>query len=167
MAFGLRVAFSAPSNRTCSRRTAESCSSGSFQQSFAQPLTPRKCYTSDWQSRGSRRPSCARGTFSCLISDSMVICKIPSAHEQLQASPATCTPLSVPGNCSAGALQVNALDAAMPFDFESRATTKIKESKQLTIGIVGFGTFGQFLAKRLVQHGHKVTVCPAIGYSCL
>ena len=57
-----------------------------------------------------------------------------------------------------GPLQTCALDAAMPFDYESRATSKIKESKQLTIGIVGFGTFGQFLAKRLVQHGHKVCV---------
>ena len=58
--------------------------------------------------------------------------------------------------CVAGPLQINALDAAMPFDFESRATSRMKESKQLTVGIVGFGTFGQFLAKRLVQAGHKV-----------
>ena len=62
-------------------------------------------------------------------------------------------------NAHAGLLQINALDAAMPFDFESRATSRMKESKQLTVGIVGFGTFGQFLAKRLVQAGHKVSLC--------
>ncbi|KAK9863375.1 hypothetical protein WJX84_001101, partial [Apatococcus fuscideae] len=63
-----------------------------------------------------------------------------------------------------GPLQTCALDAAMPFDYESRATSKIKESKQLTIGIVGFGTFGQFLAKRLVQHGHKVLATSRTNY---
>lgn len=28
---------------------------------------------------------------------------------------------------------------------------------RLKIGIVGFGTFGQFLAKRMVQAGHEVS----------
>jgi arogenate dehydrogenase (NADP+) len=32
---------------------------------------------------------------------------------------------------------------------------KLSKDKQLTIGIVGFGTFGQFLAKRFVQAGHR------------
>ncbi|KAK9864375.1 hypothetical protein WJX84_003599 [Apatococcus fuscideae] len=63
-----------------------------------------------------------------------------------------------------GSLQINALDAAMPFDFESRATSRMKESKQLTVGIVGFGTFGQFLAKRLVQAGHKVLATSRTNY---
>ena len=53
-------------------------------------------------------------------------------------------------------LKVFALDAAMPFDFEARANAKLKQQTALRIGIVGFGTFGQFLAKRLVQQGHKV-----------
>lgn len=48
-----------------------------------------------------------------------------------------------------------ALDAAQPFDFEHRMQHKISKDKQLTIGIVGFGTFGQFLAKRFVQAGHR------------
>jgi arogenate dehydrogenase (NADP+) len=52
-------------------------------------------------------------------------------------------------------VQVLALDAAQPFDFEHRMQHKLSKDKQLTIGIVGFGTFGQFLAKRFVQAGHR------------
>lgn len=51
-----------------------------------------------------------------------------------------------------------ALDAAMPFDFEAKANARMKHASALRIGIVGFGTFGQFLAKRLIQAGHKVTL---------
>lgn len=58
---------------------------------------------------------------------------------------------------SAG-LCVRALDAAQPFDFEARAAAKLKASTSLKIGIVGFGTFGQFLAARITKHGHKVRV---------
>jgi arogenate dehydrogenase (NADP+), plant len=47
-----------------------------------------------------------------------------------------------------------ALDAAQPFDFEHKARTQLSKDKQLKIGIVGFGTFGQFLARRFVQAGH-------------
>jgi hypothetical protein len=54
------------------------------------------------------------------------------------------------------AVDVRALDAAMPFDFEHKAQARLTKAKQLTVGIVGFGTFGQFLARRLVQAGHKV-----------
>jgi arogenate dehydrogenase (NADP+) len=50
---------------------------------------------------------------------------------------------------------VVALDAAQPFDFEHRAKSRLQQERQLNIGIVGFGTFGQFLAKRLVQAGHR------------
>lgn len=49
-----------------------------------------------------------------------------------------------------------ALDAAQPFDFEGRMQAKIAKTKQLKVGILGFGTFGQFIAKRLIKAGHKV-----------
>lgn len=49
-----------------------------------------------------------------------------------------------------------ALDAAMPFDFEARARERLARQNTLTVGIVGFGTFGQFLARRLVAAGHTV-----------
>ena len=53
-------------------------------------------------------------------------------------------------------MHVFALDAAMPFDFEHKATQTLKKQRALTIAILGFGTFGQFLAKRLVAAGHQV-----------
>ena len=53
-------------------------------------------------------------------------------------------------------MEVKALDAAQSFDHESRAAARITESKKLKIGIVGFGTFGQFLARRIILQGHKV-----------
>lgn len=53
-------------------------------------------------------------------------------------------------------LEVLALDAALPFDYEHRMQEQLSQERQLKIGIVGFGKFGQFLAKRLVQHGHEV-----------
>ena len=50
-----------------------------------------------------------------------------------------------------------ALDAAQPFDFEHKAVQTLKKQRMLKIGIIGFGTFGQFLAKRLVLAGHEVS----------
>lgn len=44
----------------------------------------------------------------------------------------------------------------MPFDFEHRMRAKMQSQGSLKIGIVGFGTFGQFLAKRFVKAGHQV-----------
>lgn len=45
----------------------------------------------------------------------------------------------------------------MPFDFEHKATKILAKKKQLKIGIVGFGKFGQFLAQRLSLAGHTVS----------
>ena len=56
---------------------------------------------------------------------------------------------------------MKALDAAQVFDFESRAAASFRASKALKVGIVGFGTFGQFLAKRILRHGHSVRPPPA------
>uniref|UniRef100_A0A061QVW7 Arogenate dehydrogenase (NADP+), plant n=1 Tax=Tetraselmis sp. GSL018 TaxID=582737 RepID=A0A061QVW7_9CHLO len=53
-------------------------------------------------------------------------------------------------------LEVYNLDAAQPFDLESRLEAKARKERSLKIGIVGFGTFGQFLAKRFLSHGHNV-----------
>lgn len=61
--------------------------------------------------------------------------------------------------------EVTALDAAMPFDFEAKAQARMVKAKQMTIGIVGFGNFGQFLAERLVQAGHKVLATSRTDHS--
>lgn len=48
-------------------------------------------------------------------------------------------------------LRVRALDAAQPFDYESRMVAKMRKQNELKIGFVGFGTFGQFLARRFIK----------------
>jgi len=52
----------------------------------------------------------------------------------------------------------------MPFDFEARAAERLTSEGKLTIGIVGFGTFGQFLARRMVQAGHRVLATSRTPY---
>ena len=80
-----------------------------------------------------------------------------------------CRSLSARDGCLAGASRVpcrastparsnvrfavSALDAAMPFDNEARAAKRLRKLK---IGIVGFGNFGQFLARRFIQNEHTV-----------
>lgn len=53
----------------------------------------------------------------------------------------------------------------MPFDYEARAKKNLAAKNTLTIGIVGFGTFGQFLAKRLVAAGHTVLATSRSPYN--
>lgn len=48
------------------------------------------------------------------------------------------------------------LDAAMSFDAEAKLESSLDQQESLTIGIVGFGNFGQFLARRFVEAGHRV-----------
>ncbi|XP_075264661.1 uncharacterized protein LOC142356747, partial [Convolutriloba macropyga] len=64
-------------------------------------------------------------------------------------------------------LRVSALDAAQPFDLESRLAAQAKKEKQLKIGIIGFGNFGQFLAKRFLTHGHQVIATSRGNYSAV
>lgn len=62
-------------------------------------------------------------------------------------------------------LRVSALDAALPFDFEHRARRALESERKLTVGIVGFGTFGQFLARRLSAAGHRVLATSRTDYA--
>jgi lactate dehydrogenase-like 2-hydroxyacid dehydrogenase len=61
-------------------------------------------------------------------------------------------------------LYVQALDAAQTFYFAHIMKEKAEPKKLLKIGIVGFGTFGQFIAKRLVQQGHSVLATSRTPY---
>ncbi|KAJ0799969.1 putative arogenate dehydrogenase (NADP(+)) [Helianthus annuus] len=61
--------------------------------------------------------------------------------------------------------QISAIDAAQPFDYESKLSKQISKSKTLKIAIVGFGNFGQFLAKTLVRQGHTVLAHSRSDYS--
>lgn len=53
-------------------------------------------------------------------------------------------------------LRVRAIDAAQPYDYEARLVDRFNESSKLKIAIVGFGNYGQFLAKAFVRQGHSV-----------
>jgi arogenate dehydrogenase (NADP+) len=68
------------------------------------------------------------------------------------------SPLSLPA-------PPRALDAAQPFDAEARAAAARAAKGRLTVGIVGFGTFGQFLASRLAKAGHSVIATSRGDYS--
>jgi arogenate dehydrogenase (NADP+) len=50
----------------------------------------------------------------------------------------------------------------MPFDNEARAAKRLRKLK---IGIVGFGNFGQFLAKRFIDNDHAVIATSRGDYS--
>ncbi|XP_017411998.1 arogenate dehydrogenase 1, chloroplastic isoform X2 [Vigna angularis] len=53
-------------------------------------------------------------------------------------------------------LRIRAIDAAQPFDYESRVAQQFHDAQRLKVAIVGFGNFGQFLARTLVRQGHTV-----------
>lgn len=90
------------------------------------------------------------------LANAFVMHQKPSAAARMQRE------AILPSLLAAG-LRVLAIDAAQPFDFEGRMAAKIAKDKQLKIGIVGFGTFGQFLAKRLIAAGHKVRALRAVS----
>ncbi|XP_043711575.1 arogenate dehydrogenase 2, chloroplastic-like [Telopea speciosissima] len=62
-------------------------------------------------------------------------------------------------------LCIRAIDAAQPYDYETQIYERFEQSIKLRIAIVGFGNFGQFLAKTLVQQGHTVLVHSRSNYS--
>lgn len=59
-------------------------------------------------------------------------------------------------SCLPRHLKVIAMDAAQPFDYESKRINEVENNYKLKIGIVGFGNFGQFLAKTIARQGHTV-----------
>ncbi|KAF6160807.1 hypothetical protein GIB67_036008 [Kingdonia uniflora] len=61
-------------------------------------------------------------------------------------------------------IQIKAIDAAQPYDLESNLNSRFIQSTKLKIGIIGFGNYGQFLAKTLVQQGHNVLAHSRTNY---
>ncbi|XP_026663819.1 arogenate dehydrogenase 2, chloroplastic-like [Phoenix dactylifera] len=53
-------------------------------------------------------------------------------------------------------LGVRALDAAQTFDHESQASDLLDRRSKLKIAIIGFGNFGQFLARAFARQGHTL-----------
>ncbi|MCL7029803.1 hypothetical protein MKW94_005606 [Papaver nudicaule] len=62
-------------------------------------------------------------------------------------------------------LCIRALDAAQPYITEAVDNDRFENSKKLKIAIVGFGNFGQFLAKTLVRQGHTVLAHSRTDYT--
>ncbi|KAJ7976710.1 Arogenate dehydrogenase [Quillaja saponaria] len=53
-------------------------------------------------------------------------------------------------------LCIRSLDAAQFYDYEAKVATQFHNAQKLKIAIIGFGNFGQFLAKAFVRQGHTV-----------
>ncbi|KAJ8562276.1 hypothetical protein K7X08_011567 [Anisodus acutangulus] len=62
-------------------------------------------------------------------------------------------------------LSITAIDAAQPFDYEALVSNQYAQSNRLKIAIVGFGNFGQFLAKAFIRQGHIVYAHSKTDYS--
>ncbi|XP_058075148.1 arogenate dehydrogenase 2, chloroplastic-like [Magnolia sinica] len=62
-------------------------------------------------------------------------------------------------------IQIRALDAAQPYDYESQICTNFQNNAKLKIGIIGFGNYGQFLAKTITKQGHTVLAHSRSDYS--
>ncbi|CAN4103579.1 unnamed protein product [Withania somnifera] len=62
-------------------------------------------------------------------------------------------------------LSIKAIDAAQPYDYEALVSNQYAQSGRLKIAIVGFGNFGQFLAKAFVRQGHVVFAHSRTDYS--
>ncbi|KAB2611478.1 arogenate dehydrogenase 2 [Pyrus ussuriensis x Pyrus communis] len=83
----------------------------------------------------------------------------PSSHSISHSLPSPPSTLKLPKthtHLHPHRLRIRAIDAAQPFDYETRIKTNYHKSNALKIAILGFGNFGQFLAKAFVGQGHTV-----------
>ncbi|KAJ9692757.1 hypothetical protein PVL29_011713 [Vitis rotundifolia] len=62
-------------------------------------------------------------------------------------------------------LQIRAMEASLDYHFGTQLQTHIKTPTSLKIAIIGFGNFGQFLAKTFVSQGHTVLAHSRSDYS--
>ena len=56
-------------------------------------------------------------------------------------------------------------DVAQPNEYKGQISKSVDDSSKLKIAVVGFGNFGQFLAKTLVHQGHTVLAYSRSDYS--
>ncbi|KAG5229230.1 arogenate dehydrogenase [Salix suchowensis] len=62
-------------------------------------------------------------------------------------------------------LRIRSVDAAQPYDYESHLRTQHFKSQSLKIAILGFGNFGQFLAKTFSRQGHTLLAYSRTNYT--
>ncbi|MBA0868597.1 hypothetical protein Goshw_016027 [Gossypium schwendimanii] len=70
-------------------------------------------------------------------------------------------------NGAASAFSSNALrsqDVTIPYEFKGKILESVDDSSKLKVAIVGFGNFGQFLAKTLARQGHSVLAYSRTDY---
>ncbi|CAL1400112.1 unnamed protein product [Linum trigynum] len=76
------------------------------------------------------------------------------------------SPLSLSTSTAAAvSFRIRCLDAAQPFDYESQLRSEHLKSQSLKVAILGFGNYGQFLAKTLTRQGHTVIAHSRTDYS--
>jgi hypothetical protein len=135
-------------------RTRRAAAAGAWRGADPAPRAPRRP-----GERAALRRRRARRAGSRLSSPAMPpppLRAVPRRRAPSTPRPTQNAPTPRPAPPARGrAARVVALDAAQPFDFEHRARAALAREQQLTIGIVGFGTFGQFLAKRMAAAGHR------------
>ncbi|KAG6662560.1 hypothetical protein CIPAW_03G251100 [Carya illinoinensis] len=66
---------------------------------------------------------------------------------------------------SSSALVVRSQDNAQPYEYKGQISDRFDDNLKLKIAIVGFGNFGQFLAKTIVCQGHTVLAYSRSDYS--
>lgn len=91
----------------------------------------------------------------------------PPATHQFQWPAAAATRRHLPAfrTRRGGGTTIRAIDAAQPFDYESRAAGLLEERQRLKIAIIGFGNFGQFLARTFARQGHTLLAHSRSDYS--
>lgn len=62
-------------------------------------------------------------------------------------------------------LAIRSQDVAQPNEYKGQISKSVDDSSKLKIAVVGFGNFGQFLAKTLVCQGHTVLAYSRSDYS--
>ncbi|XP_015573760.3 arogenate dehydrogenase 2, chloroplastic-like [Ricinus communis] len=62
-------------------------------------------------------------------------------------------------------LRIRAIDAAQPYDYEAQLKSQHLKSQSLKIAFIGFGNFGQFLAKTLSRQGHTLLAYSRTNYT--
>ncbi|MBA0625963.1 hypothetical protein Godav_003705 [Gossypium davidsonii] len=70
-------------------------------------------------------------------------------------------------NGAASAFSSNALrsqDVTIPYEFKGKILESVDDSSKLKVAIVGFGNFGQFVAKTLARQGHSVLAYSRTDY---
>ncbi|ESQ47523.1 hypothetical protein EUTSA_v10020287mg [Eutrema salsugineum] len=60
---------------------------------------------------------------------------------------------------------IRSKDVILKYEYNAELSSSVNDSSRLKIGIIGFGNFGQFLAKTMVRQGHTVLAYSRTDYT--